>query len=58
MRFRPPLISLLLAALAVVGVTGCGQKGPLVPPPKASATLATATPHADGAHAYGITAGA
>ena len=42
MRFRHLLITLFLVAQAAVGITGCGQKGPLVPP-KASTVLAVAS---------------
>ena len=40
MRFRPLLIVALSLALIAVGITGCGQKGPLVLP-KSQVTSST-----------------
>jgi len=56
MRFRHLLIALSLAAIAVISFTGCGQKGPLVPP-KTLTTLATAASLDVSVHANGMAAG-
>jgi len=54
MRFRRLFTASLLAALVAVGIAGCGQKGPLVPP-KASAVATIATPHAGSGDAHAMT---
>jgi len=43
MRFRHLLIHVILAAVAVAGTSGCGQKGPLVPPKTALAQVSATT---------------